>query len=493
MMTPTKDCAGKTGNTAGSKEQKCLPCDIPAFERNAYYTGKLLTARDLNAEQRYFRDKLRLHYAALHGWGVVCGLKVKPHPYCPKLKIVVEEGFAIDSCGREIRVLEEFAVSLPPEVKKPAHSGGEEHPEHQREGRGREERYEDRDRDWDRGEERGRERTEYREQERGEREERECREREEHEHHEHEHHEHHEHGVKLYICLRYVECETEFMPAPFDECGCNASGDRAGRVSERFRIEISDQEPDWLKHQREEECEENCEELYEHGPGECRKPDPSKCILLAVIHRYEAGLAVTEEQIDNHARRPVLRSTQELDQLVGCLIRKFPSRRLTHICSINWMHGEEYHCHDFMRRYIARPGEHAGFEIEFDGQVFPEGISSRSFQAMVVWRPPDPSDVRRMEIAPARIEHRPNRCVLEIDPEYAKRHLHDREFDLFITLKCDVVLDEHGHAVDGNLLARLHEDDEGHKRYQVMTPTGDGVPGGLFESWIRVRTRTAAS
>ncbi len=174
MMTPTKDCAGKAGNTAGSKEQKCLPCDIPAFERNAYYTGKLLTARDLNAEQRYFRDKLRLHYASLHGWGVVCGLKVKPHPYCPKLKILVEEGFAIDSCGREIRVLEEFAASLPPELKKPAHSGGEEHPEHQREGRGREERYGDRD--WERGEERGRE---YREHERGEREERGRGEREE--------------------------------------------------------------------------------------------------------------------------------------------------------------------------------------------------------------------------------------------------------------------------------------------------------------------------
>jgi hypothetical protein len=283
------------------------------------------------------------------------------------------------------------------------------------------------------------------------------------------------------------------MPAPFDECGCNAGGDRPGRVSERYRIEITDQEPDWLKQARAEECEENCEELYERGHAECRKPDPARCILLAVIHRYEAGLAVTEEQIDNRARRPVLRSTQTLYELIGCLIRKLPSRKLTHICSINWVHGEEYHCHDFMRRYIAKPGEHAGFEIEFDGAVFPEGIHSRSFQAMVVWRPPDPTDVRRIEIAPARIEHRPNRCVLEIDPEYAKRHLHDREFDLFLTLKCDVVLDEYGLAVDGNLLARFHADEDGRGRYNVMPPTGDGVPGGLFESWIRVRTRIAAS
>ena len=59
-------------------KQQCLPCQIPEFDRNIYYTGKLLTASDLTDEQRYFRDKLRLHHLALHGWGVVCGLRVKP-------------------------------------------------------------------------------------------------------------------------------------------------------------------------------------------------------------------------------------------------------------------------------------------------------------------------------------------------------------------------------------------------------------------------------
>jgi hypothetical protein len=70
-------------------ENGCLPCDIPPFSRNNYFTGKLLTARDFTAEQQYSADKLRLHQIALHGWGVVCGLKVKPHPHCPELRIVV--------------------------------------------------------------------------------------------------------------------------------------------------------------------------------------------------------------------------------------------------------------------------------------------------------------------------------------------------------------------------------------------------------------------
>jgi hypothetical protein len=50
----------------------CLPCDVPAFCRTGYYTGKLLTARDFTNEQLYHINKLRLHHIALHGWGSIC-------------------------------------------------------------------------------------------------------------------------------------------------------------------------------------------------------------------------------------------------------------------------------------------------------------------------------------------------------------------------------------------------------------------------------------
>src|SRR5215471_611400 len=97
----------------------CLPCDIAPFTRNNYFTGKLLTERDFTAEQQYMMDKLRLHHIALHGWGVVCGLKVKPHPVCPELRIVVEPGVAIDGCGREIRVPREVELELPSPAPSP--------------------------------------------------------------------------------------------------------------------------------------------------------------------------------------------------------------------------------------------------------------------------------------------------------------------------------------------------------------------------------------
>jgi hypothetical protein len=39
--------------------------------------------------------------------------------------------------------------------------------------------------------------------------------------------------------------------------------------------------------------------------------------------------------------------------------------------------------------------------------------------------------------------------------------------------------------VDGDLLTSLRDDDEHDDMLRL--PTGDGVRGGLFESWIRVR------
>src|SRR5260370_40843056 len=104
QLTNTHSAAGQTNGCKDGTR------DISGFSRNNYYTGKLLTARDFTDEQRCLLDKLRLQYIALHGWGVVSGLNVKPHPNCPQLRIVVEEGLAIDDRGREIRVLQDAEI-----------------------------------------------------------------------------------------------------------------------------------------------------------------------------------------------------------------------------------------------------------------------------------------------------------------------------------------------------------------------------------------------
>lgn len=68
------------------------------FERLHFFTGKLLTAEDLQREQDYHRDQARLHNRFLHGWGVVNGLQVS----LDQGAVVVSPGLALDCAGNEL-------------------------------------------------------------------------------------------------------------------------------------------------------------------------------------------------------------------------------------------------------------------------------------------------------------------------------------------------------------------------------------------------------
>ena len=74
-------------------------------------------------------------------------------------------------------------------------------------------------------------------------------------------------------------------------------------------------------------------------------------------------------------------------------------------------------------------------------------------------------------------------CRLRIDPAYAKRALDEADFDIYVTLRCNVVTGTNGLAVDGNFLAVNPPDGP----YRMEFPTGDNTPGGTFESWFSVR------
>src|SRR3546814_11525680 len=77
-------------------------CDDGPRELPHYFTGRVLTARDLRDEQGYVLSRLRLRNRLFHGWGVVCGLDVcsHPDPACRDRYVVVEPGIALDCCGR---------------------------------------------------------------------------------------------------------------------------------------------------------------------------------------------------------------------------------------------------------------------------------------------------------------------------------------------------------------------------------------------------------
>jgi hypothetical protein len=83
------------------------------LKRVRYFTGQLLSSDDLKAEQEYFREKLRRHNRMLHGFGVVCGLKVSaPEDGEPPWQITVSPGYALTPGGDEIVVTEAVRLVL---------------------------------------------------------------------------------------------------------------------------------------------------------------------------------------------------------------------------------------------------------------------------------------------------------------------------------------------------------------------------------------------
>ena len=80
------------------------------MKRVHYYTGMLLSAEDLQAEQDYQREKCRLHNRCLHGYGVACGLAVSVW----KGSVRVSPGVALSCTGDEIVVSN--TIPLRPEI-----------------------------------------------------------------------------------------------------------------------------------------------------------------------------------------------------------------------------------------------------------------------------------------------------------------------------------------------------------------------------------------
>ena len=101
---------------------QCGCVSATGLERVRYFPRQLLTADDLRLDQDYFREKQRRHNRFLHGWGVVCGLKVLRDLNAGPLAITVCPGFALGPCGDEIYVGDPVGYDLAPIVQQRAQS-----------------------------------------------------------------------------------------------------------------------------------------------------------------------------------------------------------------------------------------------------------------------------------------------------------------------------------------------------------------------------------
>jgi hypothetical protein len=86
----------------------CDVCKVKHFERNHYFKGKSLTARDLADEQKYFNEKRWLINRMVLGWGVVCGFDL----CVDDCGLRIEPGLALDCCGRELLVCDRRTVKV---------------------------------------------------------------------------------------------------------------------------------------------------------------------------------------------------------------------------------------------------------------------------------------------------------------------------------------------------------------------------------------------
>jgi len=153
----------------------CPECDIGPFTRNHYFTGKLLVEADFTDEQLYNIEKMRHHEQCLHGWGVVCGLKVKQYdnPACQNRFVYIEPGTAIDCCGHDIVVREQVYFDF---TQTDAIKGLQ------------------------------------KQQDTG--------------------------PHTLQICVRYKECPTEEIPVLYDDCDCDDSRCAPNRILESYEFDV---------------------------------------------------------------------------------------------------------------------------------------------------------------------------------------------------------------------------------------------------------------
>lgn len=94
-----------------SNEKKNGTCGYNNFKRARYFHGQMLTDRDFREEQIYHNEKRKLLNRMLQGWGVVCGLEIKPTKPASS-SIIVKPGMALDCNGNEILITEEQTIDI---------------------------------------------------------------------------------------------------------------------------------------------------------------------------------------------------------------------------------------------------------------------------------------------------------------------------------------------------------------------------------------------
>ena len=80
------------------------------MERTRYFARQLVGADDLTQDQLYQREKSRRHNRMLHGWGIVCGARVRAGD--GPCEVVVEAGYLLGPYGDEIQIDTDVVIDV---------------------------------------------------------------------------------------------------------------------------------------------------------------------------------------------------------------------------------------------------------------------------------------------------------------------------------------------------------------------------------------------
>jgi hypothetical protein len=369
-------------------------CGSIALERNVFFTGKLLTARDFRDETAYLRSRIHLHNRLFVGKGVVCGLRIVEHdlPECRSRWVIVRSGLAIDCCGREVVLPEDTRLQI---VEDSPQASTDE-------------------------------------------------------------------PRRFVVCIRYREHELECVPVLDDSCACTSPGFYASRVREVGELHVlplDETYPEgcWPRHPTGEECR-NCDDSDE-AEGGCLEADCEcgECVPIGVV-----------------TVRPCEPIEIE-DELPPGPARAGPS--LTHITGYSWEHGGDL----TFGQLAEDDGE---LRVTFDRKLRPaesdESGTGINLSTFVVQYAQSQADLEYLEPADGypRLDETGCTAIFRLPQTRLRREGGRYTRDtltpgtrMLVTLRCDFLLDCRGQPVDGNHLGG-------------RVPTGDGVPGGTFESWF---------
>ena len=416
------------------------PVALASPKRNHYFYGKLLDELHLTMEQTYVNDKRwTLNRLAL-GSGVLCGLQVS----VAGGKLSVSSSVAIDGHGREIIVPQ--AVTIDPwqaagtcDVTTPLDPGV---------------------------------------------------------------------AHTVYVALCYCERSADFMPALVTDCDtedpCAPS-----TIVEGYRLLVMEDTPPVVQLASDALCQalnggssaadrrQRIVDLLTHAPADCNGPGGDACVTLATMTLQADGSIADFDEV---TARSLVCSNELLFELLLCLKGAKGDAgapgagldpNLAKIAFISWPHNGTLTLTELMDVAHKNPG----LRLTFSEQVVAAAQPSDGHGWMTVdvefevpgagwivpWR------VRADDIRFTDAGRLPITTIGFVPPPVfyglffvIMAELKQEKALVRIRVNCDHLHTAAGQRVDGNFVdAQLTRTADGH-----AVTSGDGVPGGLFESWF---------